>query len=270
MKFGISKVGDVLLKHSHWVGAFGILFGFVVSAYFYFASKPSGEISLSFKSVKIAQSGIPVVKMFDDKGQAIEADVYGLEIIIWNTGDLSLGELSDRVRKPLTISFKAPVKMLGAVVQDTQNINTQDVRVETDADQRNIRVLWHQFDPTDAIKIFAIYSGQNQSAVESTARIIGTHLANVSDYKETAAPEEPGIGKFYYRTLFEWENHKLRLTVLLLSVLFQLLALGTLILSSFRRGGLEAAAKWITGLMAFSGVLTVLSSTSLFAPKIPF
>src|SRR3954447_10485288 len=116
-----ASVGDLLRKHSHWIGIFGIAFGFIVSSYFYFSSKPKGEISLKYKTVKIVQAGAPIIKILDSENQQIISNVFGLETIIWNSGDLALGRSSDRIRRPLSIILDADVGILGAVVQDTKN-----------------------------------------------------------------------------------------------------------------------------------------------------
>jgi hypothetical protein len=264
VNFKPAELGRLIARNSHWIGVFGILFGAALSVYFYFASKQVGEISLSFKTVKIAQAGIPILKILDDKGESITADVYGLEAVIWNTGDISLGASSDRVRRPLTIALTGPVRILGAVVQETRNVSAADIGVMVDTGQKSVNINWRQFDPADAMKVFIIYTGQIQSPIEYSARVVGGYLLNTSEYKETA-PNVVGLSKFYYGTVYDWENHKLKLMLTLSAVLIQLVTVGLVIA---RRKLLTSV--WLPGLMLFSAVLTIISSTPFFAPKVPF
>jgi hypothetical protein len=258
------ELGTLVARNSHWIGLFGILFGAALSAYFYLASKQVGEISMSFKTVKIAQAGIPILKILDDKGENITADVYGLEAVIWNTGDISLGDSSDRVRKPLTIALSGPVRILGAVVQDTRNVSTADVRAVVHADQKSLSINWRQFDPADAIKVFIIYTGQTQSGIEYSARVVGAHLINISEYKETA-PDVVGLSKFYYGTMYDWENHKLKLMLNLIAILLQFVIMGLIL-----AGRKTRSTVWVPVLMAFSVIVTLVSIAPFLIPKGPF
>jgi hypothetical protein len=264
VNYKLSQLGDLVARNSHWIGLFGILFGAALSAYFYFASKQVGEISLSFKTVKIAQAGIPILKILDDKGESITADVYGLEAVIWNSGDISLGESSDRIRKPLTIALSGPVRILGAVVQDTRNVSAADIHAVVHANEKGLTISWRQFDPADALKVFVIYTGQSQSAIEYSARIVGGHLINISEYKETS-PDVVGLSKFYYGTMYDWENHKLKLMLSLFAILLQFTIMGLVIARRKMR-----MSGWVLVLMAFSVVLTFLASAPFLLPKAPF
>jgi hypothetical protein len=222
---------------------------------------------VSFKTVKIAQAGVPVLRILDDKGDAISVDVYGLEVIVWNTGDLSLGTSSDRIRKPLVISIKGASKILGAVVQDARNVDVSDIAATVDVEQKIVSINWRQFDPSDAIKVFIIYSGQTQSPIDYSARFIGAHLTSASEYKETD-PETTGLSKFYYGTMYDWENRKLKLILSVSAVLLQLTALGIMFFTF--RTKTKTRSAWIPALMIISMMCMLLSSTSVLSPKIPF
>lgn len=254
---------NFVTRYNHWIGVFGIVFGTVLSIYFYIASQQAGQVSLSFKTVKIAQAGVPVLKIFDDKGQIITTDVYGLEAVIWNSGDISIGSSSDRVRKPATITLTGSVRILGAVVQDSRNISAADVRLTIDPAEKNVSVHWQQFDPTDAVKIFVIYTGLNQSPIEYSARIIGTHVLSVSEYKETA-PNATMLAKLYHGTVYDWENRKLNLILICLILLLQVCIIALVFVLKNRK------TVWIPGLMIFSMILMLVQGTSVLAPKIPF
>ena len=216
-KPSLGYVGDFLRNNSHWIGIFGILFGLTMSTFFYFASKQKGEVSVQFKTVKIAQSGVPILKFFDDKNQEITTNVFGLEAIIWNSGDIALGSFSDRVRQPLTLSLPQSTKILGAVVQETKNVVPSDINLQDNSDQKTVVVQWRQFDPSDAIKIFTIYTGTSESDIGYIARIIGARITNTSGFKETY-PATSALSYFYDRLIFNLTSSGLRGILLSLAI----------------------------------------------------
>ena len=219
-------------------------------------------MSLSLTTVKIAQAGVPTLRILDDKGDTIDSDVYGLEVIVWNSGDLSLGSSSDRVRKPLTITFTAPVRILGAVVQDSRNIDISDIQLPVDSEHQSVSVVWRQFDPTDAIKLFITYTGSHQSPIEYSGRIIGSHLIIVSEYKETA-PDASGLNKIYRGFIYDWENKRIKAILTVLAFSLQFVALIVMVITRSRTA-------WAPVLMVFAIICMVFSTTSFLSPKIPF
>ena len=180
------SVGIWLKDNQHWVGPAGIFIGVIVSAYFYFASKEIGEVTLKFNTVKIVQAGVPSIKIFDRDNNPIASNVFGCEIVIWNTGTLTLGEKSDRVRESLSISFSNDAKIVDAVVQDTKNVAPDAIRLDRKGNR--ISINWSQFDPGDAIKIFVIYTSSNQAAIQYHGRFLQTRFSDLSQFKE----EHPG------------------------------------------------------------------------------
>src|ERR1043166_1567471 len=87
-----ASVGGWIQKHSHWIGfvgtAVGVL-GVLLAFYFYFESKQVGEISLKFRTVKFFDRNIPSIKVLDQAGNQITDNVFGCEIILWNSGNIS-------------------------------------------------------------------------------------------------------------------------------------------------------------------------------------
>jgi hypothetical protein len=113
---------------SHWVGlvvaALGLLAGFWLS------EKPEGEITLKFTTVKIAEANLPGIKILDNSNNQITGNIFGTEVVLWNTGDLTLGEKSDRIRKPITITFSGVSRIIDSVVQDTRNVDPTTISIE--------------------------------------------------------------------------------------------------------------------------------------------
>jgi hypothetical protein len=181
----IKHITKFVRDQNHWFGVAGIVIGILLSVYFYFAAKQSGDVALDFKTVKIVQSGMPILKIFDDQNQPIASDVFGLEVTVWNDGDFPLGEKSIRVRRPLTITLDPTVRILGAQLQATGKSATQtEMGINPNVSKESIQITWREFDPGDAFKILILYTAKTQSVVSTSGRIIDTKFQIMSDQKE--------------------------------------------------------------------------------------
>jgi hypothetical protein len=167
----LQRCAEFLKAQNHWVGVAGILLGAALSAYFYFASKPAGEISLKFKTVKIAHA-IPDIKILDAENNPISSDVFALEIVVWNSGDLPLGEKSDRLRRSIILVLDKGTRILAAQVQETANATLSELNTHLTVENESLRVEWQEFDPGDALKLSVIYSSKNQSNIDYRGRLL--------------------------------------------------------------------------------------------------
>jgi len=77
---------------SHWVGLVIAVMGVVTGIWF--AERPTGEIRLKFTTVKIVQAGVPGIKIFDNENHPVTSNIFGTEVLIWNTGDPVIGDES--------------------------------------------------------------------------------------------------------------------------------------------------------------------------------
>lgn len=200
----VGNVGGWLKDNQHWVGAAGILIGAVISIYTYVATRESGEIALKFNTVKIAEAGVPGIKMSDKQNNPITGNVFGCEIIIWNSGNLSLGEKADRIREPLTIAFIGSVKMIDATVQDTKYVPADAIKLERNENQ--ITIAWSQFDQGDAIKIFVVYAGASQSPITYRGRFLQTKITDLSEFSEEQ-PNSSGISGYLEMMKYNIKYH---------------------------------------------------------------
>jgi len=188
------RVSVWLEANQYWFGPVGAaigVVGIIFSIYFFVASKESGEVTLRFSTVRIVQAGVPSIKILDKNNNPITSNVYGCEITVWNTGSLTLGAQSDRAREPLTIAFTSnDLKIVDVVVQDTKNVSRDAIKL--DRSESRISVIWSQFDPGDAIKIFVIYTSNAQSPIEYRGRFLRTRFKDLSGIDQEY-PEHQGI-----------------------------------------------------------------------------
>jgi hypothetical protein len=181
------SVGNSLKDNQHWIGIAGILVGAAISISTWVATREVGEITLKFNTVKIAQAGVPNIRILDNKNNPIMGNVFGCEIVVWNTGNLSLGQKADRIRQPLTVVFTGDVNIIDATIQDTKNVPFHAITLDRQKSQ--LTIGWSQFDPGDAIKVFAIYASAAQSPITYEGRFLQTKLNDMSEFKE----EQPGL-----------------------------------------------------------------------------
>jgi hypothetical protein len=141
------------------------------------------EISLHFNTVRIAAALSPSIRVVDQtSNKEIRGDVFGCEIILWNSGNLPLGEKSDRKREPITIIFSEDARLIDATVQETKNVSASGIKIER-YDHR-ISVSWLEFDPGDAVKIFVVYESDGRSPIEYRGRFVQTEIKNVVNFRE--------------------------------------------------------------------------------------
>jgi hypothetical protein len=247
---------------SHWVGLIIAVLG--LGAGFWLSEKPEGEITLKFTTVKIAQANLPGIKILDNSNNQITGNIFGTEIVLWNTGDLTLGEKSDRIRKPITITFSSAARIIDGVVQDTKNVDSNTVSIEKS--QNEVTIKWTQLDPGDAIKVFVIYTGQQQAALEYDGRFVSTRLADVSEFKEEY-PSEQGLAAFWGVLKYNLKFRFWRTVGLLVGIISQFVAIA-LIFWSIRRPGFPKLVFVAWGVGVISFVLSMMGD--FFVRSSPF
>jgi hypothetical protein len=186
---------------SHWVGLVIALVGVVTGIWF--AERPTGAIALKFTTVKIVQAGAPGIKIFDTENRPVTSSVFGTEILIWNPGDLPLGEKSDRIREPIKIKFLGNVQLISSVVQATINVDPRDLSIQPG--QNELTIKWTQFDPGDVIKLFVVYSGEQQATITYAGRFIATEIKDISEFKEEY-PEASGLSAAWHSIKYDFEH----------------------------------------------------------------
>jgi hypothetical protein len=271
-----------LKRNNHWVGVAGIAIGCVFSIYFYLGSQPTGEISLLFNTVKIAQA-TQGIKILDSHDIPISSDVYALEIVVWNTGALSLGVKSDRIRRPLSIILGGASRILVAQVQRTLGASLAELNIQPNISDKTIMIDWTQFDPGDAFKLLIVYSAKVQSSISYEGRIVGTNFWVRSEAAELYPEHVEDYSSFFHRILhyvdrakntfiFDWYNSRIN-AVWLLLVVVMFCSFPFFVFfdyRSYRSGGQFRSLYKIIymGMMFFVIVLQALTIFSRTAPPI--
>jgi hypothetical protein len=222
---------------SHWVGL--VVAALALITGFWLSEKPTGEITLKFTTVKIAQPGVPGIKILDNSNNQITSNIFGTEIVIWNTGDLTLGERSDRIREPLYITFSGDIRIIDSVVRDTKTVDPNAVSLAASKDQ--LTVKWTQFDPGDAIKLFVIYTGNTQAGISYSGRFIGTRFADFSEFEEEY-PGKRGFSFFWDQTKYAFAHQFWSAILLSCAVIIQFFVVFAMIRMGYEKGRTVVAA----------------------------
>lgn len=146
-----------------WIGVVGILSA-VFSVYTYVASKKVGRISYQIDTQKIFDPDSLVnFRLETSEGTRITHPVYASELVIWNSGDLSLGVASDRIRKPVNLQLGGNgVFQYFLVSRTTPGVNSA-FEITLSDDRVSAEVKWKFFDPGQGIRVTFIHSGGDSS-----------------------------------------------------------------------------------------------------------
>jgi hypothetical protein len=159
---------DWTKTNNQWFGLFGFLVGIAGLALGYF-STPKGSISYQGKSIAIVDAGHSTgLRVTDISGRPITDNAYALEVAIWNSGDLTLGQNSDRVRAPLSIRLPDTAEILGASIQRSNIVGPALRATQTN---RLVKIDWADFDPGDGLKLLSAYTSSQTAAIRGGGQI---------------------------------------------------------------------------------------------------
>jgi hypothetical protein len=259
-------VGIFLKRQSHWIGLLGTIFGLTLSIYFYVEGKQAGEVAIKSKNVKIVERSLPKLRILDEAGVQITGNIYGIELIVWNSGNISLGEKSDRVRRNLSLKFSSPVRIISAEIQDSKNSSVKELGARLETVDNSVQVVWSIFDQEDALKIFIIYSAENEIPYDYDARIVGTSIANYSRFQDVHSGSSVWNG--YYSFLFDL---RYRPNKIYLGIAYSTISIGLMIFFVRNRRRQGALLVYLGGFTAatilFAGAIIIMEN---FSPSAPF
>jgi hypothetical protein len=102
-------IGGFFRRWDFWFGFIGVL-GVVFAIYTYVATNKIGRLSYSFDTQKVFDpANLSGFTLVNSEKEPVDKPVYATELVIWNSGDLSLSENSDRIRDPLKINFAGTI-----------------------------------------------------------------------------------------------------------------------------------------------------------------
>ena len=109
------------------VGVVGVL----LSVLIYFWSRHEAKLSYYTSTIQVVDQKETVpFSVIDSAGQRVTENVYATNITMWNSGDLPIDP--GNVRRPLTISLQAPVRIIDAKIQYSTNDNISEFHTVDD------------------------------------------------------------------------------------------------------------------------------------------
>src|SRR5215468_4769462 len=122
-----------------WFGVVGVI-GLVFSIYTYFHTEKNGSISYSIQTQKIFDpNNLRGFKLLSPDGSAVVQAVFASELILWNSGDLSVSTNSDRVRDPIKLTV-ANGLINYFVVGSLNLVNPDNYKIAISDDQKSATI----------------------------------------------------------------------------------------------------------------------------------
>jgi hypothetical protein len=164
----------LLKRWDFWFGLVGVV-GVLFAVYTYFATHKVGQISYSFDTQKVFDpanlSGFTLVNPDKDP---VERPVYATEVVVWNSGDLSLSDHSDRVREPLRISLNGVIYY--HLVSKINLVDASNYRIDFSQDRSSVTINWKYFDPGQGIRLTLLHSSTGEQKVALSGRFFEASL----------------------------------------------------------------------------------------------
>jgi hypothetical protein len=254
---------------ANWLGIVGILVGVVGIAYAIFTTAHS-SVSYQGKTIQLIDSSRigGALSVNDRDGNKIRSNVYALDLLFWNSGDISLDSATDRVRKPIKITLTpSTANIVDAQVQKTNNYLDRDSLHISRVIPSVLEVTWKQFEPGDAFRMLIVYASDNAASFDVDGYIVRTKLVDWTNYEGLDAPTSKNI---FGQLGFDY-NHRLLtlighiLIALSIALMASLILLRLVSLSSFQRvvtpcAFLVAATALIGSILVWIGVLHIFAS----------
>lgn len=172
----------------NWFGVFGIIFGTLVSYYFYTLSVKEKNLS-----VLIDGMAIPIVNsslisagkfsILDNNGEIIEGDISATRIIITNRGNLPI--LEEDIKAPLLVNFtekgtKKPINIINILLFPSGKENIINPSITTSKSGFNYK--FELLEPDDEISLVIIFSGLENPDYSVPGHILGVPRIEVGPY----------------------------------------------------------------------------------------
>jgi hypothetical protein len=164
----------LLKRWDFWFGLLGAL-GLLFAIYTYVSTKKVGRISYSYDTQKVFDpanlSGFTLVT--PDKNP-VQQPVYATEVVIWNSGDLSLSDNSDRVREPLEVGVNGVIYY--DLISRINLVEPDNFNIAFSQDRGNITISWKYFDPGQGIRLTLLHSSRGDPKITFMGRFFETTL----------------------------------------------------------------------------------------------
>jgi hypothetical protein len=152
---------NIIKRLDFWFGMIGVL-GVVFSIFTYFHTEKHGELSYSILTQKIFDpNNLRGFKLLSPDGSVVNQQVFASEVVLWNSGDLSLSAASDRIRDPVTIALSNGL-INYFVIGSLNFVNSDNYTIALSNDQKSANIRWTFFDPGQGIRLTFVHSGVSE------------------------------------------------------------------------------------------------------------
>lgn len=194
----------------------------LLSIYFYNVGKQEREpiFTITTNPINIFNSAnsSPSLKLIDRDSNIIKNDVYLIEFVIWNRGNLKIDPID--VRDSIKIKIKNSIKIIDYnIVQTNSNYSNFSLNYSTtDTIKNTLTLHWLYFDPDNAFKIKVVYIGDSKPEIEILGSILSVNSIKIVDYEKlkkisklylitsVAAPVVFVIASVYFFRKFKKKN----------------------------------------------------------------
>jgi hypothetical protein len=241
---------NLIKRLDFWFGIVGVI-GLVFAIFTYFHTEKVGRISYSVLTQKIFDpKNLRGFKLLSPDGISVNESVFATELVLWNSGDLSVSQGSDRIRDPIKLALQTGI-INYFVVGEANLVKSDNYSITISNDQKSAVISWRFFDPGQGIRITFVHSGGD-----------GTDLAVTGKFFETNLTEE---------TTIRPENYIPKTAARIIGIAFLIAALISLFLGYKgvqklpQVGGLDRvkAVVDMTGFFLF-GIIFILAAITVF------
>jgi len=167
---------DFLKRWDFLFGLIGVI-GAIFGVYAYIANYKVGRISYVFDTQKVFDpANLSGFTLVTPNKIPVDKRVYATELVIWNSGDLSLSEGSDRVREPLQIKI-ANSTIYYHIVGAHNLVDEANYSIDDSSDKSSITIHWKYFDPGQGLRITILHSEVGEPSISLTGRFFETSLS---------------------------------------------------------------------------------------------
>jgi hypothetical protein len=160
-----------------WFGIIGVI-GVCWGIYTYFEQRRVGIVSYQIQTQKVFDpSDLKNFKLITEQGTPVDKKIYATDVIIWNSGDLSLSENSDRIREPLKLTIVGEGQLF-YFIEGTIKPTKENFSFKLLPGEKSYEVRWRFLDPGDGFRLTLVHSGSDSTKVQVEGRFFETSFMN--------------------------------------------------------------------------------------------
>lgn len=184
---------ELFRRWEFWCGLVGV-FAALFAVYVYIVTSKIGRVSYILETQKVFdQQTLPEFRLVTKDGVAIGGTVYATELIIWNSGDLSLSKNSDRIREDVKFTISGPGEIHYFILGNVNVVTADNYQIHISEDRKTLNLKWQFFDPGQGLRITIVHTGEERTITNLMARFFEAALVQVKIKQE----EIRGAAGFY-------------------------------------------------------------------------